>query len=424
MCVCETKTDEYDTVDIDGYVYFSKHRSHPFERKSGGIGVYVRNNLSHHVQIIKSESEYVLWLVIHKSVTCYSEIIVLGIVYIPPDNSRFFKEDDFIIFENEVTELSNAYPFFMLTGDLNARMSNILDFIESDSFLDDLFHTNDGLTGISDKNTLLESMSFSQQRFSKDTRSNARGLTFIDLCKEHDLFVRNGRCGSDKEVGNFTFRDISVIDYVIASINCLDSLHTFDIYETDALYSDGHNALQWSLKLKRNVTTCMYTEQNEQRITDNMRPPWNNSQIPSFVSNIDESIISSIDLQLSTYPHSGSTIDNITYSLQNLFQKAAQSAFSATSRQTTNYPNSTNKPWFGSKCKRSRDNYHRAKSTYAKNKTYTKKVNLRNSSKQYKRTMNYYIKEYRYKSANQLRSMSTKSPKQYWRFLNGITQKK
>ena len=111
MCVCETKTDEYDTVDIDGYVYFSKHRSHPFERKSGGIGVYVRNNLSHHVQIIKSESEYVLWLVIHKSVTGYSENIVLGIVYIPPDNSRFFKEDDFIIFKNEVTELSNAYPF-------------------------------------------------------------------------------------------------------------------------------------------------------------------------------------------------------------------------------------------------------------------------------------------------------------------------
>ena len=38
--------------------------------------------------------------------------------------------------------------------------------------------------------------------------------------------------------------------------------------------------------------------------------------------------------------------------------------------------------------------------------------------------MNYYMKEYRYKFANKLRSMSTKSPKQYWRFLNGITQKK
>ena len=232
----------------------------------------------------------------------------------------------------------------MMAGDLNARMSNILDFVESDSFLDDLYYTNDGLTGISDKNTLLESMSFSQQRFCKDTRSNFRGLTFIDLCKEHDLFVLNGRCGSDKEVGNFTFRDISVTDYVIASINCLDSLHTFDIFETDPQYSDGHNALQWSMKLKRNIT--MYTEQNEQRITDNRRPPWNNSQIPSFVSNIDESIISSIELQLNTYPHTGSTIDNITYSLQNFFQKAAQSAFSATSRQTTNYPKSTNKPWF------------------------------------------------------------------------------
>ena len=92
---------------------------------------------------------------------------------------------------------------------------------------------------------------------------------------------------------------------------------------------------------------------------------------------IDVSVISSIEFQLNTYSHSRSTIDNITYSLQNIFQKAAQSAFSATSRQTTNDPNSTNKPWFWSKCKRLQDNYHRVKSMYAKNKTYTNKVNLK-----------------------------------------------
>ena len=55
----------------------------------------------------------------------------------------------------------------MLAGDLNARLSNTSDFIESDTFLNDLFHTDDCLTGISDKYTLLERCPFRGKDFAK-----------------------------------------------------------------------------------------------------------------------------------------------------------------------------------------------------------------------------------------------------------------
>lgn len=47
-CVCETNTDSTDIVDIDGYIFLSKHRSQNYKRKSGGIGVYVKEGLLKH----------------------------------------------------------------------------------------------------------------------------------------------------------------------------------------------------------------------------------------------------------------------------------------------------------------------------------------------------------------------------------------
>jgi len=48
---------------------------------------------------------------------------------------------------------------------------------------------------------------------------------------------------------------------------------------------------------------------------------------------------------------------------------------------------------------------------------------MTNASKQYKRTMNYYIKERKQNFANKLRSMNDKNPKQYWSFLNKLKPK-
>ena len=61
------------------------------------------------------------------------------------------------------------------------------------------------------------------------------------FAKITNLFLCNGRIGNDKQQGNFTFKQLSVIDYTIASVETLPLLQNFEIQETDALMSDGHS---------------------------------------------------------------------------------------------------------------------------------------------------------------------------------------
>ena len=87
----------------------------------------------------------------------------------------------------------------------------------------------------------------SLNRTSCDQSSNNIGFKLLDICKNNNLFILNGRMGSDKDKGNFTFRHTSVIDYILASVESLKLLNDFDIIETDPIFSDGHSLLQLSI---------------------------------------------------------------------------------------------------------------------------------------------------------------------------------
>ena len=58
FCVLETHLNDSDIVDIDGYVCFAKHRSQVYKRKTGGIGICVRENIAPFVYILENDTEY------------------------------------------------------------------------------------------------------------------------------------------------------------------------------------------------------------------------------------------------------------------------------------------------------------------------------------------------------------------------------
>lgn len=67
-----------------------------------------------------------------------------------------------------------------------------------------------------DKHILQEGVSYPRVRSSKDSHV----FMLLDTCKNNNLFILNGRCGTDRNIEIFTFRDRSVIDYVIATVGC------------------------------------------------------------------------------------------------------------------------------------------------------------------------------------------------------------
>jgi hypothetical protein len=95
----ETKTDEFDELKLpEEYTYFAKHRKKNHKNASGMIIVF-KKTLPKCLHFIKSDSEYVQWVEFTK---CLNFDMLLGCVYIPPENSKYSSEEAFIEVEEEL----------------------------------------------------------------------------------------------------------------------------------------------------------------------------------------------------------------------------------------------------------------------------------------------------------------------------------
>ena len=145
ICFAETKPDQADVISCSGYMFYSQPRRQKYYRRSGGTGFLVRDSISNFANVIPSESEYISWLKLSKQFHMYDEDIILGCVYIPPQQSRFFNDDEFECMEQEITPAcsltQNMYVYIL--GDCNAQTGHLNDYTTPDTFLSDYFHFDD-----------------------------------------------------------------------------------------------------------------------------------------------------------------------------------------------------------------------------------------------------------------------------------------
>jgi len=201
-----------------------------------------------YVTFLESESEFVQWLKISKILVGTDEDVYFGIVYIPPENSKYCNNNDLNMFYAELELYNNNNKHVAMMGDFNARTSNKLDVAISDErifeALDlDVNFVNDGdvCAEISRNNN------FSLVRDSQDKITNRFGNILTDFCKANNLVILNGRCFKDLEKGNFTCREKSVVDYVIFSSKFIHTLVDFNVDVFDPLLSDVHCTLSFDI---------------------------------------------------------------------------------------------------------------------------------------------------------------------------------
>ena len=159
-------------ISIPGFISFSQSRRQKFVRRSGGISVYVKENISKYFTVIPSESDYILWFSINRSLTNTEENSIFGVVYIPPENSRFLINDELMTLEMEITETCSKHKYVVLTGDFNARLSNLPDYTPRDTFLSDLFDFDSQTEHFFNPVSELANYSVTCDRTSKDTKTN------------------------------------------------------------------------------------------------------------------------------------------------------------------------------------------------------------------------------------------------------------
>ena len=101
--------------------------------------------------------------------------------------------------------------------------------------------------GIETRTIIFDNFQIHLHRVVKDTHLNNFGYKLVEFCKNNDIYLVNGRVGSDKAVGGLTCKGSRTVDYVVASAHMIKFIHGFDIIDFCNLYSDVHNPISFSI---------------------------------------------------------------------------------------------------------------------------------------------------------------------------------
>ena len=81
-----------------------------------------------------SNSEFVQWVEIANESSHLTKLVI-GCVYIPPENRKYTSDRVFNEIENEMMSFSQNTKHIALVGDFNSRTSNLTDYILPDEEL-------------------------------------------------------------------------------------------------------------------------------------------------------------------------------------------------------------------------------------------------------------------------------------------------
>ena len=149
------------------------------------------------------------------------------VVYVPPYGSTYSSDDDFETLEKMINDLKQLSQKIILTGDFNAKTRDLPDYFilnEHDEFqqLEGIF--NDKI--------------IKTRRWSQDTHEiDIFGHKLLNLCKVSNVQIVNGRLGNDANLGKYTTRNLSVIDYTIATPDLFEELKDFDVLDFNPILS-------------------------------------------------------------------------------------------------------------------------------------------------------------------------------------------
>ena len=135
ICLSEIKADAVDCITIEkfandhGYECFCKPRTKVI-RKSGGICVLVREDITKYVREVKSDKEIVQWFTLDRTLFGTDKDILLGNIYLPPSNSPYAYSDMFNDLELSLLELNYTNYYCLIAGDFNAHTLNKTDFTD------------------------------------------------------------------------------------------------------------------------------------------------------------------------------------------------------------------------------------------------------------------------------------------------------
>ena len=192
--------DFYRQRDSEKRLYNNSIKSRYFSPTSESV-IYSVWKFELNINKVETASDYVSWISIDKSLMHLDENFIIGSIYIPPESSNFFNDEEFATLENEITSFCSDNKYVILTGDFNARIAELNDYTQRDEFFTELFDFDDETSEFFYSVSKLDSLDIPHDRKSMDKHTNNTGYKLLDICRNNNLFVCNGRIGNDKQQG-------------------------------------------------------------------------------------------------------------------------------------------------------------------------------------------------------------------------------
>ncbi len=415
--VCINETWLKNDVTIKGFREYYSHRTdrHFKARKdSGGLCIFVKDEINHCIERLPSASDDILWLKVNKSRSKLDYDIFICCAYISPEKSSYTKRQtknilDFI--DIDVNRYKKKGKV-ILCGDLNSRTSTSPDFDYS-SKSDTCIPLPNSFNN--DLETLLP------PRSNKDIVVNNFGKWLLDTCISNDLMIVNGRFPGDK-LGNYTCvktNGSSVVDYNVISKDLCQMVNTFKVLPLTE-YSD-HCPISLSMSIPLD-------EKSENNIHDTVnkmeslpaRYIWGPDSNIRYTLALNEPHIQNLiqNSKTKSYSKNASGIDEIVKDTTNIYTETAKISLAF---KKIKCRKKLSKPWFDYNMfyirqnllyvlgllnryphrREIREDYYKIKSIFNKNMK---------------------IKERKFKEniLNNLENLKGQNPSEYWKLFNKL----
>ena len=129
----------------------------------------------------------------------------MAVAYFPPVGSEYKNDECFEILQNVIIKFYNPNEsYLLLTEDLKSGTKNISEIAQTDTELLELCNIDSNDVENNDNSayvvTILEELGIPICRKSLDSQSNTFGHRLIELCKNNNLVILNGRVGEDQNI--------------------------------------------------------------------------------------------------------------------------------------------------------------------------------------------------------------------------------
>ena len=196
------------------------------------------------------------------------------------------------------------------------------------------------------------------------------------------MYILNGRCHNDKDLGEFTCKNASVVDYVMCTDELFNRIADFYVDEFDLLLSYIHCPIIFKISTQVHVDTNKKPheqvsitnhdtcDENTSALTNSK---WNSENKTLFNQFFDTERFDNTLQLLEDINHKDNIqqkdVNDITKNISNILTQAADYAGMLRQRnphnkQSTTRRKETHKPWYSAECETKRHKYIRFKNKY------------------------------------------------------------